>query len=74
MSTSVQSYKVITSLLYRVAHLDNLLRTPISIGSKIKFIDTMGIGWVDRVVEGMTSGSSEVASGFPFSVLEADCK
>ena len=34
------------ALLYRVAHLGNLLRTPISIGSKIKFIDTMGIGWL----------------------------
>ena len=33
------------ALLYRVAHLGNLLRTPISIGSKIKFIDTMGIEW-----------------------------
>ena len=45
MCTSVQSYKVSTALLYRLAHLGNLLRTPISIGSKIKFIDTMGIGW-----------------------------
>ena len=45
MCTSVQSYKLSTALLYRVAHLGNLLRTPISIGSKIKFIATMGIGW-----------------------------
>ena len=34
--TSVQSYKLSTALLYRVAHLGNLLRSPISIGSKIK--------------------------------------
>ena len=45
MCTSVQSYKVSAAMLYRAAHLGNLLRTPISIGSKIKFIDTMGIGW-----------------------------
>ena len=32
----VQSYKVSTALLYRVAHLGNLLRSPIAIGSKIK--------------------------------------
>ena len=34
--TSVQSFKVSTALLYRVVHLGNLLRSPISIGSKIK--------------------------------------
>ena len=34
--TSVQSYEVSTALLYRVAHLCNLLRSPISIGSEIK--------------------------------------
>ena len=34
--TSVQSYKVSTALLYRVAHLGNVLRSPISIGSKIE--------------------------------------
>ena len=45
MCTSVQSYKVSTALLYRLGHFGNLLRTPISIGSKIKFVDTMGIGW-----------------------------
>ena len=39
MCTSVQSYKVSGALLYRVAQL----RNPISIGSKIKFIDSMGI-------------------------------
>ena len=36
MCTSVQSYEVSTALLYRVAHLGNLLRSPISILSKIK--------------------------------------
>ena len=34
--TSVKSYKVSTALLYRVAHLGNVLRSPISIGSKIE--------------------------------------
>ena len=34
--SSVQSYKLSTALLYRVAHLGNLLRSPIAIGSKIK--------------------------------------
>ena len=33
----LQSYKESTALLYSVAHLGNLLRSPISIGSKIKF-------------------------------------
>ena len=42
--TSVQSYKVSTALLYSVAHLDNLLRSPISIGSKINNTDPMGAG------------------------------
>ena len=36
MCTSVQSYKVSTDLLYKVSHLGNLLRSPISIESKIK--------------------------------------
>ena len=36
LCTSVQSHKVSAALLYRIAHLNNLMRTPISIGSKIK--------------------------------------
>ena len=63
MCTSVQSYKVSAALLHRGAHLGNLLSTLISIGSKIKFIDTMGIGWGGQQEEHWVGEAPAVASG-----------
>ena len=49
MCTSVQSSNGSAAQVYRVAHLGNQLRTPISIGYKIrKHANLMGIGCYKR--------------------------